>query len=417
VLRLADAERVAAQQQPSLLQARALTRAAEGVAEQAYSGMLPQVTGTALYQHRYTSSNSAPTTTTIPTAGMTAPATGGFGSGSYDIWSFGVTANQLIWDFGQTYQRGRAADRSALAQRTSEQVTLIGVRLNVRRAYFQAWAQRALIDVARRTIENDTKHLGQTAGFVSVGTYPAINLVQAQTALANDRVTLVNAQNGYDLARSQLNQAMGTPGTLEYDVEDEELGPVPGEDGETDALVARAIAARPELAALDQQRDADELTISAIKGAFGPTLSASAGANESGSDLGNLGPSWNAGVTLTWPIFQGGLTRGQLAQAHGNLDSVRAQLEVERLQVRVDVEQAVLTVRSAKAAIAATEEALTNARIQLSLAEGRYTQGVGSIIELGDAQLIETNAEAQVVQAKYQLAAARAQLDAALGKR
>ena len=87
-----------------------------------------------------------------------------------------------------------------------------------------------------------------------------------------------------------------------------------------------------------------------------------------------------------------------------------------KLQVRFDVQQAVLTLRATKVAIDASREALTNAREQLRLAEGRYQSGVGSIIELGDAQIAATNAAAQVVQADFNLATARAQLLTALGR-
>ena len=83
----------------------------------------------------------------------------------------------------------------------------------------------------------------------------------------------------------------------------------------------------------------------------------------------------------------------------------------------MEVEQAQLAVRAAKAAGVAAEEAIVNAREQLRLAEGRYSAGLGSVIELGDAQVLLTNAAAQGVQARYNLATARAQLMAALGKR
>ena len=69
------------------------------------------------------------------------------------------------------------------------------------------------------------------------------------------------------------------------------------------------------------------------------------------------------------------------------------------------------------ATIGAAGEALTNARDQLTLAEGRYAHGLGSAVELGDAQVAYTTAEAQVVQARFGLASARAQLIAALGER
>ena len=81
------------------------------------------------------------------------------------------------------------------------------------------------------------------------------------------------------------------------------------------------------------------------------------------------------------------------------------------------MEQAQLAVRAAKEGMVASEEAVTAAGERLRLAEGRYETGVGSAIELGDAQLGFSAGEAQKVEAAYNLASARAQLLVALGRR
>ncbi|HYB52395.1 MAG TPA: TolC family protein, partial [Thermoanaerobaculia bacterium] len=99
-----------------------------------------------------------------------------------------------------------------------------------------------------------------------------------------------------------------------------------------------------------------------------------------------------------------------------NLDALKAQVELERLQIRLDVEQALLAVRAARESISAAEDALASAHDQLRLAEGRYETGVGSIIELTDAQVAYTSAGQQKVQTEYNLASARAQLLKALGR-
>ena len=122
------------------------------------------------------------------------------------------------------------------------------------------------------------------------------------------------------------------------------------------------------------------------------------------------------GRALTWPLFQGGLTTAQVHQAEANLEGIDAQRALEELQVRLDVDTARLAVRAAKATIGAADDALTSAREQLRLAEQRYATGVGNIIELDDAQVAYTTAAAQVVQARFGLATARAQLLAALGR-
>ncbi len=107
---------------------------------------------------------------------------------------------------------------------------------------------------------------------------------------------LITAQNGYETAKAQLNQAMGVEGPTDYDVADETLPPVAGEDGSTDVLLDEAIKARPELAALANQVRAQELTVQAIRGAYGPTLGASTGFSDAGVHISSLTWNWNVGA-------------------------------------------------------------------------------------------------------------------------
>jgi len=291
------------------------------------------------------------------------------------------------------------------------------VLLNVRKAFFTARADRALVEVAQKTLANEAKHMAQVQGFVTAGTHAEIDLAQERSNLANDRVQLITAQNNYAVARSQLNQAMGVVGTLDYEVADEEIGKLPGEDESTDSMMPQALANRPEILTLEKQRESEQLTVRSIRGAYGPSLYATGNASEAGYSLSGLYPTWSVGALLSWPIFQGGLTTGQIHQAEANVDATDAQLATEKLQVRVDVETALLGVRAAKASIDAANDALTNARELLRQAEGQYTAGVGTIIQLSDSQVTLTNAEAQVVQAQFNLATARAQLLTAMGRR
>jgi outer membrane protein len=167
---------------------------------------------------------------------------------------------------------------------------------------------------------------------------------------------------------------------------------------------------------LSKQVQAQELQIRAIRGAYGPTLSAATGFTDNGRQLDNMAWNWNVSVSLNWAVFQGMLVPAQVREAEANLVAVKAQRDGIENQLRLEVEQARLAVRSIKASIAAVEEALANSRERLRLAEGRYQTGAGSVIELADAQIATANAAAQRVAADYNLAAARAQLMKALGR-
>jgi outer membrane protein len=412
VLALADMERTALQIQPQLLAARANTDVAQGLAEQARSPLLPQVVGTASYTRE--------TGNFAPRPGVTTVAGEQFGgslfSNSFDYWQFGLSATQLIFDFGLTWDKYKAAKFNTDAQRYTEQTTKLAILLNVRRSYFAARANKELVDVARETLDDQNRHLTQVQGMVTVGTQPPIALAQQKAAVANAVVQLITSQNNYETSKAQLNQATGIAGGTDYDVSDDDMAPIPDEDQTLDALVRKAVAARPELAMLARQRESSEASLSSARGTYGPSISASGSLTDDGLNLQQLVPNWAVGIGATWFIFQGGLTRGLFHQAEAQVASVDAQRGVEELQVRLDVDSARLAVRAAKATIGAVADALTSAREQLRLAEQRYATGVGSIIELNDAQVVYTSAAAQVVQARYGLATARAQLLAAMGR-
>jgi outer membrane protein len=425
VLHLDNAVQVALRAQPLVHEAQAQTAGAVGQAEQGRAGLLPQLSGTALFEE--TTSGSIPTSTS--TGGATQSATSAappesFGNSlttaPHGLATASISGTQLLYDFNQTPDKFRAAKRNVESFRASEKTTELTVLLSVRQAFFTAREDKALVYVAQETLQNETKHVTQVRGFVAAGTQPEIALATELTNFGNDRVALITAQNNYEIAKAQLNQSMGVVGDTNYDVAEEGLAVVAGEDGPDDRLIDDALKARPEIVAYEKMREANALTVSSLKGGYGPTISAigQAGVIDPTLQLGNnnLAGYWSLGAQLVWPFFQGGLTVGQVHTAEANYNYVDAQLEAEKLQVRFQVEQAVLTVRATKVSIDAANEALVNAREQLRLAEGRYQSGVGSIIELGDAQIAATSAAAQVVQADFNLSTARAQLLSALGR-
>jgi outer membrane protein len=412
VLTLDEALAMARAQQPQVRQAAATTQAAFARADESLAPLLPQVSGSGSYQRE--TANYASRPGSLPSQISSGSSSGSWNTVNY--YSLGLNANVLLYDFGQTSSRWRASQASAAAQKSGERTTLDQVLYSVRIAYFQARAAKDLVTVAHDTLANQQKHLEQTQGFVEVGTQPEISLAQARTSVANARVQVITAENLYETAKAQLNQAMGVEGPTAYDVADKTLPAVEREDGSTDALLGEAVAARPELSALASQVHAQELTLRALRGSFGPSLGFSTGFSDVGEQASNLTWNWNAALSLTIPIFQGGLTKAQVREGEATLAALRAQLDGERQQVRLDVEQARLAVRAAKAAIEASAEALINAGNLLKLAEGRYETGVGSIIELGDAQVALTSAAQQKVAADYQLAQARAGLVKALGR-
>ena len=398
--------------------------AAAGVArsEQARAPLLPQIKAEGEYDRTTGNLRQRPNRSTPVANSWT----------FYNWFSGQVTGTQLIWDFGRSLYGWRSAQMRAVALSDTERAARLEAVAAAREAYFRARAAKSLISVAQQTYANMERHLVQINGFVQAGTRPEIDLAQARANASTARVSVIKTENDYIVARAELNQAMGITGDTEYDVTDDTLPPVPGETGGVGPLIDEAVQARPDVAALEAQLRAQELSARSARGGYWPILNAIAGARDEGQSfkqtpsvdyLGNPilngGMAWNVwgGFQVIWPLFQGLQTRGQVREADAQIDVARAERDRTVQEVWVAVQRAASSVRAAKEAVTAAEEALTAARERLRLADGRYAAGVGSIIELSDAEVAAANAGAQRVGAEYALAAARAALCLALGRK
>lgn len=413
VLTLDAALTRARENSPVLRGARASSEAADARQDKARASFLPQLTGTASYARQ--TGNFVPRPGALPTSATSTSSR----APTWDLFNYyqlGLTASILVYDFNGSIDRFRSAKETRLATEQRERASALSVDFSVRDAFFQARAQRALIGVARETLANNERHVEQVEAFVQVGTRPEIDLMQVRTERANAKVSLVQAENAYAIAKVNLQRAMGVEESVDFEVADERLEPLPDESAQLDALLKLALEARPDVLALTRDLRATNLTASASKGTFGPTVTASTSATEAGVETKDLHWNWAAGVQLNWPIIRGGATIAEVREAKANVRRTEASIAELRQTVRLQVEQARLGLSAAAAVLEAAGEALANAKARLQLAEGRYEAGVGNVIELGDAQVALTQAEAQSVSAEYSLSLARAQLLSALGR-
>jgi outer membrane protein len=405
VLTLDDAVRAARENAPPLRAARASADASGARSLQALSPLLPQVTGTGAWTR--STSNGVVLSPFLPATPE-----------SWDLsgrLSLQATATQTLVDL-PAFARYGAARATARADEGGARNAEADAVLGARTAWFAARASKDLVGVARASFENQQAHSRQIEAFVQQGLRPPIDLAQARTDLANAKAQLVSRENGYATARVQLNQAMGVTATIDYDVVGDSFPPVEGEDRPLDQLLAEARGARPDVAAAEERVVAADRTLLAAHGGWFPRLGLQGSLSDAGPDARSL--TWNAtvGATLTWNLFQGGLTAGQVGEARANVEIARAQRDLLVQQLQADVDVARLDVRAAVALADANREAVVAARERLRLAEARYSSGAGSSLELSDAQVARTNAEAQAVQADFQLAQARARLLRALGR-
>ncbi len=391
VLSLAQCLETADRSHPQIASARASAAAGAaglGLAESAYR---PRLDG------------SLSASRVSPTAGPDA-----------DQYSGGLTLTQNLYDFGRT--RGRvAASRADLA---GAQEDLADARAliahGVRRAYFALLRATRSREVAKENLAQSERGLAQARGFFEAGTKTRFDVTTAEVTHANARLALISAENAVRIAVTSLANAMGVSEGGEFSVEDT-LGaqepPIPYADA-----LARALSVRSDLRSRDAAVEAAGRSLAAAEAEAYPSLDGRAGYTLSGQDT-PLDESWSAGVTLSLPLYTGGYTGYQAAAARASLEGALAVREQLRQSISAEVQQAIFNAAEAAERIPTAELSVRQAQDNLDLANGRYQAGVGSPIEVADAQTAMFNQKNAHIQALYDYQAALAALKKAMGER
>jgi outer membrane protein TolC len=401
---------LAMQQQPTLRAQRAAVEASRGRVDQARVPYKPTI--------NLAASLGIGSTALRPCTDDETMTCGGFFDTTTST-GLSAQASWRIYDFGQTALSVRAAELNEEATVASFSATELDIRTGVEQAYLEAVARQRLVVVAEATVKSEELHLDQAKKFVAAQAKDPIEVVQAQARAANARSSLAQAQSAEAIALANLRAAIGwLDATRSPVVEPTWPTPPADEPPELVVLVDTSRKNRPEIIALDKQVAASEANYDAAGAQRRPTLSATA-TTQWGPDQADWTPepTWSAGLTLSWQLFDGGRAKADQRIARANVTAAQAQRDSLLVSLTSQLDSARSQIVANRANVTASNEAVTAARAQLKLADARYTQGLGSQIELADAQQAVTTAEGNLIQAQYQLADAWAQLRRAIGQR
>jgi len=314
------------------------------------------------------------------------------------------------------YPATRQADRS--------RATIEDIVLATDQAFYDALQAQALLKVAQQTVTTRQSVEHQISELAKSKLKSDLDLSFAEVNLSQAKLLLLDAQNNVDSTLAALTAVLGFDKQVTYElVEDEPQAPSPPPD--VYVLIQTALLQRPDLQALTYNQQALEKFHRAQRDQLLPTISALgiAGGTPVRPDcVGGCFPnyfisSWYGavGVNMSVPIFNGFLFTAQASEAN-----YRAKVAVEstrdlRDRVVRDVRTSWLAANTAFERIAVAAELEKQASLSLSLAQSRYQLGLGSIVELSQAQLQQTGAAIAYVNAQYHYRLALSTLNFEIG--
>ncbi|MFZ2089075.1 MAG: TolC family protein [Desulfobaccales bacterium] len=426
-LTLKEGITIALKQNPSVTEFKERTNVAKEQIGVSRGALLPQVgfSGTAFYGNAFTTNSAqgqGQVASVLPSA-TSSPNTSPGGASSLisipfaknEITTFEVyrfSANQLLFDFGKT--PSQVAASKANYKKTTEDYanTRQQVVLNVRNAYFAYLASRRAIKVAEENVRQNQELLKQANAFYNVGVRARVDVTFAESNLANADTELIRARNLAEISKVDLMTALGLKTWPFKDVEDTlEVTPKPLS---LEELKAQGLRQRPELKRTFYQQQEDQANITGARANFLPSVQGFAARGFEGSRH-ELEDQWWIGAGVNVPLFEGLSNVHTLRQARAQLRSTQANTESVTLTVLKEVENGYQNLKSAWEVIKSRIKAREAAAENLRLAAGRYREGVGSIIEVTDAQVRFAQADLDQVRALFDYRVAEARLDKAVG--
>ena len=341
-----------------------------------------------------------------------------------------IAAQWPIYTAGRADALERAAAAEASALGADLETARADLRFEVQRAYWAVATAHETVRVLESSVERAEAQLGDARARLDVGLVPPSDVLTFEAQRSRDRLQLIEAINQRESALIDLRRLTGLADDAEVTLADRLDSPgavepgatMPAGDADTATLVSEALTRRPERQALEQR----------ILGAWARHQAAAVGrkptiALAAGTDFANPNPkifprqgiwqtSWEAGVTVSWNVFDSGRTRAETAEASALARAAEERLKDLDTLVRADVRQRMLDLRSGTAAVRAAEDGVRAAAEARRVLGERFAAGVATTTDVLVAQDQLLMAELSRTRALATVRLAEARLQRVLGR-
>ena len=390
-----DCVKEAAKNHPDLISASLAVKEKEAGKTISASSLYPQING----------SLSASTSATNATG------TGVKISRTQDSYAYGVSGTQLVFDGLKTINNVNAASENTKAARQSYRFTSSQVRLRLRTAFISLLKAQEAVGVVEDILKIRRDNLELISLRYESGLEHKGALLTAEANMAEVTFQIAQAKRDVELAQRQMTKEMGrrefSPMTVQADFS---LADAAQEKPEFEALAKN----HPSLQQAIALKNAAGFGVKSAYANFFPELSAQADVNKTGARWSPQDNSWNAGLVLSLPIFEGGLRLAQVSQAKALYGQLQANERSTLDGIVVGLEQAWVSLQDAIETVGVQKKQLDAALERAKIAEAEFSTGfivydnwtiiednlVSAKLRYLDAQANALFAEANWVQAK-----------------
>lgn len=335
------------------------------------------------------------------------------GGGTTDVYST-LNLSLLLFSAGRAEASVDAATARFYAAGQELRQTRQEVVFEVTRSYYNVLRLKAIVSADEEAVRQMEHYLNVAKEKNEIGKAPKLDVLRAEVQLADVTQSKLLAVNQLEIAQLQLLNAMG--------VQDDgvQVNPVPDSSQpphyiKHDQFLQEALDTNPDYLRAKYLTQAAERGVGAARAEFGPNLNLVGSYNAEGKSMPDI-TNWNVGLSLSVPIYNGGITRARVGEAKAVVEQSKANAELISRRMTLGIRSAVLSTQDAANRLAATSKSVEQAQEAVIIAQEKYAVGLGSTTEVIDTQVALVQAKTNYVQAIYDGKVANAALDLAVGR-
>ncbi len=324
--------------------------------------------------------------------------------------------SQPLYSSGVVSAGIRAAKVGLAAADDQVRTARLGVLREAYAAFHDVLLSKELSRIALGNREQKARHLDEARKRYAAGTATDYDVLASEVALQNAEPEVLRTANLVRISRERLRFLLGRDGR---DVDAQgDLSVVVGEPPDYRKALGTAMRSRPELADLRHRLGIAGELLTIARAGNKPRLTFQSALGYQDLDLGAFdvrGKSWSAGVFASWSLFDGFRTRGRVAQAGSDVNTLRIEEARQRDSIALEVRNAVNAVREAGQTVEALSGTVGQAERLVAMAETGYEYGVKTRLDVDDAQFNLTQARGNLARARRDYLVAGADLRRATG--
>ena len=327
-----------------------------------------------------------------------------------------ITASLPIFTGGELQGQIGQAKANYRSMLSAEEQAYNEMKETATTGYFNMLNATNMKALRQESVDRLQAHLDNVIAQYNVGIVARADVLRSEVELANAQQNYITASNQYDVAEATLNNIIGTPlGTtlllkdrLQYEPYENDMA----------YCLAYSEQHRPELKQAEYAVDSAEAALVVARSGHMPKVYANASNNwgGNGSDWpGDDDENWSVGVTASMNVFDSGVTWSKIHAAQENLAKAKESQRQIKDNVELEVRTDYLNLREAEKRITTTQVAVASAEEDYHIAVVRYQAGVGTNIDVMDAQEALTQAKTNYYQALYNYNTSKAALNTSMG--